>query len=95
MRKKTTAHEYYLQLENKKDFKDFTYEGLNHLKNQIEKMIENNDGNLSLKTLKEMESKIVNNIEKLKTNDIKSAKEELLDLIKNSNSNLVVDQILN
>ena len=58
-------------------------------------MIENNDGNLSLKTLKEMESKIVNNIEKLKTNDIKSAKEELLDLIKNSNSNLVVDQTLN
>ena len=32
MRKKTTAHEYYLQLENKKDFKDFSYEGLNDRK---------------------------------------------------------------
>ena len=37
MKKTTTAHEFYLLQEYKKDFKDWTIEGLNHLKTQVEK----------------------------------------------------------
>lgn len=92
MKKTTTAHEFYLLQEYKKDFKDWTIEGLNHLKIQVEKMF-NENSNLSIKTLEDMKNKIIKNIEVISTNNVKSAKEDLLEYLEKSNKSL--DRVLN
>ena len=78
--------------EYKKDFKDWTIEGLNHLKTQLEKMF-NENSNLSIKTLEDMKNKIIKNIEVISTNNVKSAKEDLLEYLEKSNKSL--DRVLN